>query len=65
MALVAAELVGANSGLGFLINDARTVLRTDFILDGMIAIGLIGLIIDRIIRIAAKHLMPWSRSLNN
>jgi ABC-type nitrate/sulfonate/bicarbonate transport system permease component len=31
----------------------------------MIAIGLIGLIIDRIIRIAARHLMPWSRSLNN
>ena len=26
MALVAAELVGANSGLGFLINDARTLL---------------------------------------
>jgi NitT/TauT family transport system permease protein/taurine transport system permease protein len=65
MALVAAELVGANSGLGFLINDARTVLRTDFILDGMIAIGLIGLIIDRIIRIAARKLMPWSRALNN
>ncbi|NCV65975.1 MAG: ABC transporter permease, partial [Burkholderiaceae bacterium] len=64
-ALVAAELVGANSGLGFLINDARTVLRTDFILDGMIAIGLIGLIIDRIIRIAARKLMPWSRALNN
>ncbi len=65
MALVAAELVGANSGLGFLINDARTVLRTDFILDGMIAIGLVGLIIDRIIRIAARRLMPWSRALNN
>jgi ABC-type nitrate/sulfonate/bicarbonate transport system permease component len=34
MALVAAELVGANTGLGFLINDARTVLRTIGIGDG-------------------------------
>jgi NitT/TauT family transport system permease protein/taurine transport system permease protein len=64
MALVAAELVGANSGLGFLINDARTVLRTDYILDGMLAIGMIGLIIDRVIRYSAKRLMPWSRALN-
>jgi NitT/TauT family transport system permease protein/taurine transport system permease protein len=64
MALVAAELVGANSGLGFLINDARTVLRTDFILDGMLSIGIIGLTIDRVIRYSAKKLMPWSRALN-
>jgi NitT/TauT family transport system permease protein/taurine transport system permease protein len=63
--LVAAELVGANSGLGFLINDARTVLRTDFILAGMLAIGLIGLCLDRIIRYSAKTLMPWARSLNS
>ena len=56
MALVAAELVGANSGLGFLINDARTVLRTDFILDGMLSIGIIGLTIDRVIRYSAKKI---------
>jgi hypothetical protein len=50
MALVAAELVGANSGLGFLINDARTVLRTDYIIVGMASIGVIGLLLDQIIR---------------
>ncbi|WP_162786236.1 ABC transporter permease [Polynucleobacter necessarius] len=64
MALVAAELVGANSGLGFLINDARTVLRTDYILVGMLTIGLIGLFLDRLIRHTAQKLMPWSRALN-
>jgi NitT/TauT family transport system permease protein/taurine transport system permease protein len=64
MALVAAELVGANSGLGFLINDARTVLRTDYILVGMLAIGVIGLSLDRAIRFTAQKLMPWSRALN-
>lgn len=63
MALVAAELVGANSGLGFLINDARTLLRTDFVIVGMFTIGLIGLAIDRMIRVAGRHVMPWSRQL--
>ncbi len=64
MALVAAELVGANSGLGFLINDARTLLRTDVVIVGMITIGFVGLIIDRTIRVAGRRMMPWSRALS-
>lgn len=63
MALVAAELVGANSGLGFLINDARTVLRTDYVIVGMATIGLVGLAIDRAIRFAGARLLPWSRAM--
>jgi ABC-type nitrate/sulfonate/bicarbonate transport system permease component len=65
MALVAAELVGANSGLGFLINDARTVLRTDYIIVGMATIGLIGLLIDQLIRLLGRRLLPWSRAMGN
>jgi ABC-type nitrate/sulfonate/bicarbonate transport system permease component len=61
MALVAAELIGANSGLGFLINDARTVLRTDYVIVGMITIGLVGLAIDQIVRFLGRRFMPWSR----
>jgi ABC-type nitrate/sulfonate/bicarbonate transport system permease component len=60
MALVAAELVGASSGLGFLINDARSVLRTDIIVVGMLTIGIMGLVIDMTLRIATRQLMPWS-----
>jgi len=63
MALVAAELVGANSGLGFLINDARSMLRTDIILVGMLTIGFIGLIIDAAIRTLMRRLMPWSLAM--
>ncbi len=61
MALVAAELVGAISGLGFMINDARTVLRTDYILVGMATIGLVGFFMDRTIRLVMRKLLPWSR----
>ena len=60
MALVAAELVGATSGLGFLINDARSLLRTDVIILGMLVIGLAGFGIDLLIRRLSRHLLPWS-----
>jgi NitT/TauT family transport system permease protein/taurine transport system permease protein len=60
MALVAAELVGATSGLGFLINDARSLLRTDVIILGMLVIGLAGFGIDLLIRRLSKALLPWS-----
>jgi ABC-type nitrate/sulfonate/bicarbonate transport system permease component len=63
MALVAAELVGANSGLGFLINDARTLLRTDIVIVGMIAIGLVGLGLDIMIRKLSRRALPWSRAM--
>jgi len=61
MALVAAELVGANSGLGFLISDSRTVLRTDYVIVGMATIGVVGLAIDRTIRTIVQRTLPWSR----
>ena len=64
MALVAAELVGANSGLGFLISDSRTVLRTDYVIVGMATIGLIGLAIDNLIRMLGRRFLPWSRTLS-
>jgi ABC-type nitrate/sulfonate/bicarbonate transport system permease component len=64
MALVAAELVGANSGLGFVINDARSMLRTDIIVVGMLTIGLVGLLIDSAIRVLSRRLLPWSLALS-
>jgi len=64
MALVAAELVGANSGLGFLINDARSMLRTDTIVVGMLTIGLVGLLIDTAIRTLGRKFLPWSLALS-
>jgi ABC-type nitrate/sulfonate/bicarbonate transport system permease component len=63
MALVAAELVGATSGLGWMISDARSMLRTDIILVGMIAIGIAGLLIDQGLRWLAKRLLPWSLAM--
>jgi len=49
--LVAGEMVGAQSGLGYLIIDARNSLRSDLVLAGIIFIGISGLALDRIIRL--------------
>jgi NitT/TauT family transport system permease protein/taurine transport system permease protein len=59
MCLVAGELVGATSGLGFLMMDARNFLRTDIVVMTMLLIGLIGIIMDRILISIRKFIMPW------
>jgi len=47
LVVVAAEMIAVNSGLGFLIVDARNAgNRYDLVVAGMILIGLIGLLLD-------------------
>jgi len=43
--------VGAQSGLGYLIIDARNSLRSDLVLAGIIFIGALGLLLDRLIKL--------------
>lgn len=61
MALVAGELVAATSGLGFLINQGRLLYRSDYIVVGMVMIGLIGLLLDGLVRLSQHLLMPWRK----
>jgi NitT/TauT family transport system permease protein len=51
LVVVAAEMIAVNSGLGYLIIDARNAgMRYDLVVAGMALIGLIGLILDLLIR---------------
>ena len=59
MALVAGELVAATSGLGFLISQGRLLYRSDYIVVGMVMIGLIGLLLDALVRLLQQVVMPW------
>ena len=61
MALVAGELVAAPSGLGYMINNARTLFRSEYILLGMVLIGVLGLLLDFLMRRAALWIMPWHK----
>jgi ABC-type nitrate/sulfonate/bicarbonate transport system permease component len=49
-AIIAAELVAAQVGLGYLIADGMEVLRSDLVLVGMVAIGILGVLIDAVFR---------------
>ncbi len=49
LVVVAAEMIAVKSGLGYLILDSRNALRMDYVMDAMVAIGLIGICLDRVI----------------
>lgn len=49
LVVVAAEMIAGRAGLGFAIWDARNGLRMDLLVCGMIVIGLIGIVLDRIL----------------
>jgi NitT/TauT family transport system permease protein len=57
--LVVAELVAANSGLGYAIVKAQRFLQTDKIFAGIILIGVIGLAMDQLFRWAHRRAFPW------
>ena len=57
--LVAAELLGGDRGLGFVILDASSFFRTPYVLAGIIIIGLIGLVSDRGIALLSRKIVHW------
>jgi sulfonate transport system permease protein len=59
LALVVAETIGAQSGLGFLAMDAREFLRTDVIVLTIVIYALIGVGADAIARKLEKSLLGW------
>lgn len=58
--VVAAELMAAQEGLGYMIMDAATFFRMPVVYVGIILIGLIGLILENIISIIEKKSCHWS-----
>ncbi|OLB99161.1 MAG: hypothetical protein AUH30_05960 [Candidatus Rokubacteria bacterium 13_1_40CM_68_15] len=59
MSIVAAELVGTQSGLGYLISEARFHLDIESVVVGMLAIGVLGVLSDRGMRWLQTVLVPW------
>ncbi|GGI43838.1 ABC transporter permease [Paenibacillus marchantiophytorum] len=57
--LVGSELIAANAGLGFLIQEGRSLYKTDQVIVGMIAIGLVGLTINRLLIALENQLIRW------
>lgn len=57
--LVAAEMVAATSGIGWMVLDASRYLKSDVIFMGIIVMGITGVLLDAIVRLAARRLVPW------
>lgn len=55
MCVVAAELVSSTTGLGYLIMNARQFGKTDVVIVGMLTIGVIGKILDSILKQMEKY----------
>ena len=60
--LVPAEFLGVSSGLGYLINDARDTMEYDKLMAMIIAIGILGFILDRTFqKLQQRFGRAWSR----
>lgn len=59
MSVIAAELIGSQSGLGYFIQLNRLLLQTDNIIIGMILIGTIGYLLNRLIDFVEKIVIRW------
>ncbi|PNM88704.1 ABC transporter permease subunit [Achromobacter xylosoxidans] len=59
-ALIAAELVAANTGLGWMVLNAGNYLRTDVVILGIVLLGLIGHLLDVLLLAAQKRFAPWT-----
>jgi len=57
--LVAAELLAAEEGLGFMINGAANFLAVDVVVMGIVVIGLIAYAFDMIMRYIERVVVPW------
>ncbi|MET9544122.1 ABC transporter permease [Streptomyces sp. NPDC006627] len=59
LALVFAEQVNADSGIGFLMVQARDFLRTDVIVVCLIVYAFLGLVADLVVRTLERLLLQW------
>lgn len=58
--LIAAEMVAANSGLGWMVINAGTYLRTDVVMLGILLLGGIGYLFDLLLVLLQRSFVPWA-----
>ncbi len=58
--LIAAEMVAANSGLGWMVINAGSYLRTDVVLLGIVLLGLTGYFFDWVLVQLQQRWVPWA-----
>jgi taurine transport system permease protein len=57
--LVAAEMVAARTGIGWLVLDASRFLQTSYVFMGIIVMGVTGILLDALVKAAQRRAVPW------
>ena len=63
LALVVAEQINANAGLGFMISQATQFLRNDVIFVALLVYCVLGLLTDALVRLLERRALAWRRGL--
>jgi len=58
--LIAAEIIAGSTGLGWVILDAGRFLRSDYVFVGVLAIGMMGLVLDYILVVIEHRVVHWA-----
>ncbi|MGJ4925621.1 ABC transporter permease [Bradyrhizobium sp. HKCCYLS2038] len=61
LSLVAAELSGASSGIGYRLQDARQYIRTDRMFALLIELGVLGAVLDLIVGHIGRRIVHWEQ----
>lgn len=62
--VIAAEMIAASAGIGYMIMYARELSQTDTVLVGMLAIGLTGSAIEFLVRQIERRLLHWKLDMS-
>jgi len=58
--LIAAEMIASSSGLGWMVMNASSYLRTDIVMLGIVLLGVIGYFLDLALVQAQRRIVHWS-----
>lgn len=61
--LIAAEQVGTQEGVGYLVTLAQEYNRTDYMVLCVVLYALLGLVFDALVRLAERYAMPWRKQV--
>ena len=58
--LIAAEIIAGSSGIGWMILDAGRFLRSDYVFVGILIIGVMGIVLDRLLVAVEHRVVHWA-----
>jgi sulfonate transport system permease protein len=62
MAVVAAELIASTKGIGYRMSYARSLMQPDIVIMGMVVVGTVGILMDKVLTFISKKATPWVKT---